>query len=166
VFGTQTNTYFTVTSDAATVNYDLNGNGKLDPSSDARTYSNEELAIKNVCYSSSAKFNIYFVHGLTCTNGDAAGLTSRPHNTAYVCDPTGITSILNVTAHEVGHLCGIIGHADQATYTDDSGNTVNNAAYIPNPPLDYPNTDRLMYSQTAGGTLLIKPEWDIVNNPQ
>lgn len=169
VFGLQTNTYFTVTDSDATVNYDLNGNGKLDLGPNANTYSNEELAIKSACYSSSARFNIYFVHAVSCQYGDAAGVTSQPHNTAYIGDPTGIVNILNVTAHEVGHLFGITGHSNEKTITKN-GSTIPNPTFVqpttPSPAPGQPSpdlTDRLMYYQTAGGTLLVKPEWDFIN---
>jgi hypothetical protein len=107
----------------------------------------------------STDYNIYYVHSFVGPIGDTGGLAKAAQKIAYITDTSGYNySILNCTAHEIGHLLGIQGHSNEP-----KSNGLPNSTYVP-PTESHDLMNRLMYYQNAGGTLLIKPEWDIVNS--
>jgi hypothetical protein len=94
-----------------------------------------------------------------------AGLTKTSQKTSYI-NCSKALNILNVTAHEVGHLLGL---ADNNRRLLNDGKATPNPAYLPGPGAG--ENSLLMYfkeQEHYNPTMLFKPEWDIINptNPQ
>jgi hypothetical protein len=159
VFGIQTNTHFTVTRSDFVASYDVNNNRILDVSWSQSKLSNEEKVI-NANATTGVDFNVYYVEDFWISG--VGGLSDHPIGAANPLNKmafvrNGATHPLNTTAHEVGHLLGLEHSNEQKLRRGQS-----NPTYLH-------GTDpkiRLMYSKDLTGvypTLLVKPEWDIVN---
>jgi|GEM_PF-2242020 len=186
VYGQQTNTFFHVDRTDYPVDYDetttnanplLAGhkNGKLDfPSYHVnKQLSDEEVAIVSAVSTGDsaknihARFNLYYVQDFTST---ANGVTFPDVQITWLKDVTyapGIVTsahILYVAAHEIGHQFGIAAHSDVTTIPAGNLNA-NTANPIFLPTTETQQQQRLMYSQDQADapTLLVKPEWDIIN---
>ena len=151
VFGIQTNTYFTVTRSDFASDHDINKNGIFDIRINFGIFTDEENLIAT--HRTGADFDIFYFSTYS-PESSSVGVTKQG-GFAYVRD--GSTQILNTTAHEVGHLLGLM-HATDAmlSYTQQ------NPAYLPGTD----HKKRLMTTNEQPGiapTLLIKPEWDIIN---
>jgi hypothetical protein len=144
VFGKQANVFMTVRPlTNVTVNYDLNGNGKLDY---ALGLSAEQKAITGAVYNAGL-INVYYVRNLT---GPlpllTAGVSDRPSKTVYIQD-FNLSSNVNITAHEIGHVL-------ELEHPNNPGQRVTG------------NPDRLMWLGDTGHNpcRLVRPEWNTVNN--
>jgi hypothetical protein len=157
VFGGQTNTWFNVTFNAFTVDYDevemdrdlypqAMRNGKLDLLEAGLTRTAEEDVLASHAVANA--INIYYVRDMTGWELDISqgkyvpdnktkGINRRSMNTIYMCD--GAWNTLHDTAHEVGHQLKLEHRKAQ---------------------------ECLMHEFSAPhltGTLLVKEEWDKVN---
>jgi hypothetical protein len=145
LYGKQANVYMTVAYiGSLTNNYDLNGNGALDWSTNSLTA--EQIAIMNAFYVTGA-INVYYVNALTNSQGRVAeGITFASLQTCFIQDAHTNTSV-NITAHEIGHALGILAHPND-----------------PGRPLTG-DPDRLMWAYDTGGNpcRLIRSEWQTVN---
>lgn len=158
VFGQQANVYFTVTKpEPHFCDYDANRNGILEMNGPGQQ---SELGIFQTFKSTDGSLDVFFVHDFynsLPTAQRAAGLSYNQEATAFVRDyqrhkDGSIPLPLKTTAHEIGHLLGLLDHSDQTT----------------NPRINPPNSnpqERLMYSSGVNTEhrLLIKGEWDIIN---
>ncbi|MEX0774873.1 MAG: hypothetical protein WD042_04060, partial [Phycisphaeraceae bacterium] len=124
-----------------TVNYDLNGNGKLD------LVDNEELAIINAARDPTAQINVYIVKAFAALPDGSVPWGYRRGTGTDIFVRDGYLS--NTIAHEIGHVLGL-GH--------------------PTPSGDGPTMAQqlrqVMYGEptdTGTGTLLVKTEWDAVH---
>ncbi len=152
VYGTQANIYMTVLPLVTTnVNYDLNGNGKLDYISNA-PLSPEQRAITAAVYSATA-VNVYYVNMLYNPAENNEGITygTKPGSVTFIQAAQGAlnSSSVNVTAHEIGHALGLKHPQD----------------YTPPEPTTSLTADRLMRSPDVGGSpcRLVQHEWDTAN---
>jgi hypothetical protein len=165
VFGTQANVYLTVTRSDFSVNYDVTApiNGILDISEGQGTPPSAEQAVIEDHATSGVTFNIFYVkdyQGIpvsgTAADHSSIGIAYYPRTLAYVRDNT-VT--LDLTAHEIGHLLNL-GHTDDSELPNADSNPAC-TTIIPDPAA----SKRLMFPTVSGSnTLLIKPEWDIINH--
>jgi len=102
VWGRQANVYFTVTRTDTTMNYDLDRNCKLAFPTNSMA---ECDAISAAAKNSSTDFNIYYVAAVD----QAIGWTINAYGETWTA-ANGANSPVNHTAHEVGHLLGIINY--------------------------------------------------------
>lgn len=157
VFGLQSNTYFTVTRDDKSVDYDIqDGDQKLTISGLSSQHFTAEEKVLETLKDNSATFNVYYVAAINYPMEDVAGKAAD--DIAYIEDFTStIQDVMTVTAHELGHCFGLM-HSELPSGT---GNT----AYL---PYSDPKK-RLMYGRSLIDklnplpTLLIKAEWDKIN---
>jgi len=164
VFGKQANQFFTVTRNDFSVDYDVKKDGELDITQAQNSQSTGQKIIDGHA-TPGVTFNIYFVadyQGLplsgTTPDHSSIGMAYYPIQTAYVRDNF---VVLNATAHEVGHLLDL-GHTNAPLLPSLDWNPATTDK-IPDPS----PSDRLMYPTCSGSnTLLIQPEWDIVNPNQ
>jgi len=176
VYGPQTNTYFTVVRSDFSVDYDedstnsnptLSGykDGKLDlpPAHIAGAVGDEEKRVNDVAMDNTARFNIYYVHDFVTTSV-ATGCTFFDNHTTWVRDTSTPDHVFYATAHEIGHQFGIFAHANEPTFAlnGPSGGSPN-PTFLPS--TDAQQQQRLMYGGDLANkpTLLVKPEWDIIN---
>ena len=166
IFGTQANVYFTVTRSDFSCDYDeYPQDGTMEAYSPQGFTSKEE----NVIYSNqdtTADYNVFYVQNFVALgpgNGglvpdyNTIGITHYTKKVTVIRDAAG-SSILNTSAHEIGHLLDLA-HTDKSTLPGGGPNP----AYTGTLPDPSPS-DRLMYPYTSGSNiLLIQPEWDIVN---
>jgi len=146
VYGTQANIYMTVLPlTTITVNYDLNGNGKLDYTTNA-LLSAEQSAIKASAYNANA-VNVYYVNTLYNPLESNEGITygTKPGSVTFIQSTLNSSSV-NITAHEIGHALGL---QHPNVYGQPYSLT----------------TDRLMRAADNGGSpcRLIQREWNIAN---
>jgi hypothetical protein len=166
VFGQQTNTFFEVVpGEDRVVNYDLDRSGILEVVNSSGGTGREENAI--IVHRGEA-FHIYYVQdyrvwdvlGDRSVSHDSIGGAKPADNQRLAFVRDECRDIFFVTAHEVGHLLKLE-HTDAEKLKDGS----NNLACIPNSD----GKKRLMYFRellSGNGTLLIKPEWDIINEDE
>ena len=137
----------------------------------------EEVAITTTRYD-VGYLNIYYVKSITFISGPNAGThdllgIAKPWVTqngnlipyAIVEDCATSEQEMRCTAHEIGHLLGLQ-HTDEPTTLHGYPRGTGNPAYLPSSADLY----RLMYPHIIPNptdenphTLLIKPEWDIIN---
>ena len=102
VWGKQSNVYFVVTRTDATVNYDVNRNGKC-----ADSPLTEIERIDTAAKDTTSDFNIYYVNAMEVPN--ASTIYSRGYT--WIGD-SHQNSNVNITAHEIGHLLGRSGESN------------------------------------------------------
>ncbi|MDD5198832.1 MAG: hypothetical protein PHC88_03435 [Terrimicrobiaceae bacterium] len=159
VFGIQTNTYVNVVEgDAITANYDLNKNKLLDvlDANGVTSYEEDKIIINR-----GEPYHVYYVKDfISGRNGvfshNVLGATHAADSQKLTFMRDGSWDMLNVAAHEIGHLFKLE-HSNERTLSNGQPN-----------PTFLPNSDakkRLMYYQETpeAPILLIKPEWDIIN---
>ena len=142
VFGLQTNTYFYVYTQNYTVNYDLNHDGILQiatpPSGD------EVSLIRGGARNSTFDFNVYFVYDLDYPGDPATTGAAFPqiqNMDTVLQDHSSVNSEKMVTAHEIGHLF-----------------------QLNHPPANDPGMPGRLMNHYVSGTVLLKSEWDTMNN--
>lgn len=142
-WGKQANVHFTVTRSNSTVNFDIDRDGMLDDpylTSSGGTKSPEEWGEINEITTSAkdatVHFNIYYVDSYEYP----VALSDRTRGEAWIGDAhSGSTEY--ITAHEVGHLIGRVGHAGATVGIDLMG----------------------AIDSIASPCRIIKKDWDYVN---
>jgi hypothetical protein len=170
-FGTQLATYLTATmkpqinatfqvnviAAPLTLNWDLDGNGMLNPNSIADSQSQEQIAILNARPADAPASNIeVFILGtINPIGGGAWGVTSVTPRTCWIVGDALLSYTLArmklTIAHEIGHVMVGAGHPDDGTSnfslpgTDHTRRLMCGSAHSSNP-----------------GHLLVKAEWEMV----
>ena len=134
-WGKQANVHFTVTKASMQVNYDLDRSGTLaHPSRGSAPNPAEGEAISTAAKDGSVDYNIYYVYDRDYSIG-----TTIPSRGETWTAANGANSAVNHTAHEVGHLLGIL-------YESSNIEDV-----------------MLSYGSSANPCRVIKRDWDTVN---
>jgi hypothetical protein len=118
VWGVQANLWFDVSSVGPhVVNYDINGNEKLDcgPSGLPITGEEDRILHSSAC-SLSYDINIAFVNDL---NIDGLAAVMRLPGLVFVQQYVGLSNPLYVIAHELGHSAGVISPAHNNSSTQN-----------------------------------------------
>lgn len=135
VWAKQANVHFTVTKASHVVNYDLDRSGTLaHPSNGSAPNPAEGDAISTAAKDASVDYNIYYVHARDYSIG-----TTIPSLAETWTAANGANSPVNHTAHEVGHLLGILYESNDI---DDI---------------------MLNYGDVSNPCRVIKKDWDTVN---
>lgn len=128
---------FDVNINSKIVDYDLDDDGVLD-SSGVITPGEEEQAIIDTAYDSTADINIYYVVDYAIDNA-----ATRPPTRIIFIQDFHENLTINVTAHEIGHSLQLLYDLYEDSYND-----------------------RLMYGYgiSSNPSELIKNEWDTINS--
>lgn len=138
IWGLQANVFFTVTESSSTVNYDLDRDGKLDdpyegpPGTPKVPNDFSELNVVRGAKDTSVNYNIYYVKSYEFP----IGLTIADE---IFTEGRGANSIVNHTAHEVGHALG----------RSSESNNVEDVMY--------------KFGVSANPCRVLKVDWDAVN---